>query len=102
MDPKEILQSKRVLQIFISKVQAIRVCCKLLVIINRVDYFRKVGVFFLQIVSLILEKTVSFKNFTSVNFERRIYFHVINKLLIKYGIYIVCFKLKRSYWNLCV
>lgn len=53
MDPKELLQSKRVLQIFISKVHAIRVCCILLVIITAVDYFDKV--FFFLIVSLILE-----------------------------------------------
>lgn len=74
MDPKELLQSKRVLQIFISKVHAIRVCCILLVIITAVDYFDKD--FFLNC-KLDIGKTVSFKNFITVNFQRRVNFPVM-------------------------
>lgn len=62
------------LQIFISKVHAIRVCCILLVIITAVDYFNKV--FFNC--KLDIGKTVSFKNFIIVNFERRVNFPVMN------------------------
>lgn len=81
MDPKELLQSKRVLQIFISKVHAIRVCCILLVIITAVDYFDKV--FFFLNCKLDIGKPVSFKNFTTVNFERRVNFPVMNSKIWK-------------------
>lgn len=60
------------LQIFISKVHAIRVCCILLVIITAVDYFDKVNC------KLDIGKPVGFKNFTTVNFERRLNFPVMN------------------------
>lgn len=54
---------------------AIRVCCILLVIITAVDYFNK---FFFFNCKLDIGKTVSFKNFTTVNFERSVNFPVMN------------------------